>query len=287
MHADQPSHTAWLCAMARARHQFLDGGVVFTDPLAARILGPAQAAAMAADPGAGEGRIGRMLRGALAARSRIAEDTLADAVLRGAGQCVLLGAGLDTFALRNPWPERLRVFEVDHPATQAWKRRLVADAGLAAQGRVTWVPVDFEQQEMFDVLRASGWCAEQATVVVWLGVTVYLTPGRVAHSLRQMGQALAPGSVLVFDFVRRPARWRLLRRLMLAGLSRRYRRFGEPWQSYLQETELRRQLGAAGFQAVEVLDAGWMARHWLAGQPIPPEHRRLGEWLGGVVRAWR
>lgn len=287
MHADQPSHTAWLAAVARARHQLLDGGVVFADPLAVRILGPVQAAALAADPEAGQGRISRRLRGPLAARSRIAEDTVAEAVSRGASQCVLLGAGLDTFALRNPWPDRLRVFEVDHPATQAWKRRLMADMSLATAGRTTWVPVDFERQDAFDALSAAGWRADQATAVVWLGVTVYLTPERVAHSLRRMGQALSPGSVLIFDFVRRPARWRLLRRLVLAGLSGRYRRFGEPWQCYLDEPALRRQLDDAGFQKVEVLDAGWMERHLLAGRPIPPEHRRLGNWLGGVVRVWR
>jgi methyltransferase (TIGR00027 family) len=271
MHADQPSHTAWLAAVARARHQLLDGGVLFADPLAVRILGPAQAAALAADPEAGQGRIGRRMRGPLAARSRIAEDAIAEAVACGAGQCVLLGAGLDTFALRNPWPDRLQVFEVDHPATQAWKRRLVA-------GTVTWVPVDFEHQDALDALISAGWRADQATAIVWLGVTVYLTPQRVAHSLRRMGQGLAPGSVLVFDFVRRPARWQLLRRMVLAGLSGRY---------YLDEPALRRQLDEAGFWRVEVLDAGRMAQHLLAGQPIPPGPRRLGHWLGGVVRAWR
>lgn len=287
MHADQPSHTAWLAAVARARHQLLDGGAMFADPLAVRILGPVQAAALAADPGAGQGRISRRLRGPVAARSRIAEDAIAEAVARGASQCVLLGAGLDTFALRNPWPGRLQVFEVDHPATQAWKRRLVADTGLATAGRVTWVPVDFERQDALDALCAAGWRTDQATAVVWLGVAVYLTPERVAHNLRRMGQGLAPGSVLVFDFVRRPARWQLLRRWMLAGLSRRYRRLGEPWRCYLDEPGLRCLLDEAGFQTVEVLDAGWMARHLLAGRPIPPEQRRLGNWLGGVVRAWR
>jgi len=287
MHADQPSHTAWLAAVARARHQLLDGGVLFADPLAVRILGPAQAAALAADPGVGQGRIGRRMRGPLAARSRIAEDAIAEAVACGAGQCVLLGAGLDTFALRNPWPDRLQVFEVDHPATQAWKRRLVAGAGLAAAGTVTWVPVDFEHQDAIEALIAAGWRADQATAVAWLGVAVYLTPERVAHTLRRMGQGLAPGSVLVFDFVRRPAQWQLLRRLVLAGLARRYQRLGEPWRCYLDEPALRRQLDEAGFRKVEVLDAGWMAQHLLAGRPIPPEQRRLGDWLGGVVRAWR
>jgi methyltransferase (TIGR00027 family) len=287
MHADRSSHTAWLAAVARARHQLLDGGVLFADPLAVRILGPAQAAALAADPEAGQGRIGRRMRGPLAARSRIAEDAIAEAVACGAGQCVLLGAGLDTFALRNPWPDRLQVFEVDHPATQAWKRRLVAGMGLAAASTVTWVPVDFEHQDALDALISAGWRADQATAIVWLGVTVYLTPERVAHSLRRMGQGLAPGSVLVFDFVRRPARWQLLRRMVLAGLSRRYRRLGEPWQGYLDEPALRRQLDEAGFRRVDVLDAGWVAQHLLAGQPIPPGPRRLGHWLGGVVRAWR
>lgn len=299
MQADQPSRTAWLCALARARHQLLDGGQVFSDPMALPILGPAQAAALQARPRAGQNPVSRLMRGPLAARSRLADDTLAEAVAAGATQCVLLGAGLDTLALRHPWPGRLQVFELDHPATQAWKRQLLAQAGLAPQAGTHWVPVDFEQQDFIAALQAAGWEAERPSMVVWLGVTVYLPPAQVWASLRRLGEVLAPGSALVFDFMRRPAPLNLPRRLVLAWLSRRYGRLGEPWRCLLEARGLPAELAALGFRRVQLFDPALLARHYR--QPNPARHpagvatpsrpaRRgagPGHGFGGLVCAWR
>ena len=91
----------------------------------------------------------------VAARARLAEDWLAAAVRRGVRQVVVLGAGLDTFSLRNPYPD-LAVFEVDHPATQAWKRKCIANAGLAEPPATTFVPVNFERQSLADELALAG-----------------------------------------------------------------------------------------------------------------------------------
>src|ERR1700753_492779 len=126
MNPGQPSRTALAAASYRAAHQLLEGGRIFADPLAAPILGVPAAELFREEMRAPATRGMRLF---IAARSRFAEDSLAAAVARGVRQYVLLGAGLDTFAYRNPF-DGLRVFEVDYPATQAWKRDRVADAGL-------------------------------------------------------------------------------------------------------------------------------------------------------------
>src|SRR5829696_5233612 len=123
MQEGRPSVTALWVAAARARHQLLDKPVVFDDPIALKIIGEPSSSAMRLLPAGFEGLMSRALRAWVAGRSRIAEDALHAAVQRGVQQLVVMGAGLDTFAFRNPYPaSTLQVFEVDHPATQAWKR---------------------------------------------------------------------------------------------------------------------------------------------------------------------
>src|SRR5689334_18637706 len=119
MRKGEPSRTAFAAASHRAAHQILEGGSVFSDPLAMRILGPEGDELVRRSAERPDSRRMRMF---IAARSRFAEDSLASAVEAGVRQLVVLGAGLDTFAYRSPLAKRLRVFEVDHPVTQAWKR---------------------------------------------------------------------------------------------------------------------------------------------------------------------
>src|ERR1700739_4179663 len=135
----QPSRTAWAVALRRAAHQARDEPRVFEDPLALRITGGEWR------PRSGEPEtVSRMFRAFMAARSRYAEDELARAVEAGTRQYVVLGAGLDTFAYRNPHAG-LRVFEIDHPATQEWKKQLLGDAGIAVPETANFVPLDFER----------------------------------------------------------------------------------------------------------------------------------------------
>ncbi len=271
----------------------MDGGEVFADALALEILGPERAAEVrqwASDHGpagrqSDRGSFSEAMRGALAARSRIAEDSLREAVAAGATQYVVLGAGLDTFALRNQWPPGLaRVFEVDHPATQAWKRQLAAAAGLQMPAHAAYVPVDFERQDFMEQLLAYGLDPGERTVFAWLGVTMYLAPAAVQATLARMGAQAAPGSVLVFDYVRRPARRELGRRLALGLLARRFRRMGEPWHCFLGEDELQAMLAQAGFGPAEVIGPEEIARTLLAGRPASRLQRSMGGLLGGVVR---
>ncbi len=289
----RPSHTALLCGVARARHQLLEGGEVFADPLALNILGPAHAAQVReALEGDGPqsrardaGSFSQAMRGALAVRSRIAEDTLRDAASHGATQYVLLGAGLDTFALRNAWPPGLgRVFEVDHPATQEWKRALATSAGLHMPAGGAYVPVDFERQDFMEQLVAHGLDAGQRTVFAWLGVTMYLAPSAVEATLARIGAGAAPGSVLVFDYVRRPGPLQWSRKLALALMARRFGRMGEPWRCFLADTELQALLARHGFEPAEFITPEVIRSTLLAHRPSTWRQRMLSGLLGGMVR---
>jgi methyltransferase (TIGR00027 family) len=126
------SKTAQRVAMRRAAHQLLDNLRIFNDPLALRVLGLENVSAQDQNQNwLEDSQLLRVLRASLAARSRYAEDELHAAVKEGVVQYVILGAGLDTFAYRNSYPQEvLHVFEVDYPVTQAWKRSLLEKAGI-------------------------------------------------------------------------------------------------------------------------------------------------------------
>src|SRR5271167_3788406 len=144
MRAAKPSRTAQRVAIRRAAHQLLDDPKVFDDPLAVALAdGESERPPDAQQP------YSRALRAFIAVRSRYAEDQLGRAVERGVRQYVVLGAGLDTFAYRNPFRSAgLHVFEVDHPATQEWKREQLREAGIAIPGEMKFAAVDFETQAL-------------------------------------------------------------------------------------------------------------------------------------------
>ena len=125
-----PSRTALRVAERRAAHQLLDTPLVLTDPLALRIVGATRSDDRTKLAARENGRLARTLRAFMAARARVAEDEVARLAAEGGGQYVILGAGLDTFAYRNPAPGRVRVFEVDQAATQSWKLEKLAEAGI-------------------------------------------------------------------------------------------------------------------------------------------------------------
>ena len=196
MNERQPSRTALGAAGYRAAHQQLEGGKVFSDPLARTILGDgadAIIAGLSADPAQQRMRI------FMAARSRFAEDCLGAAVSRGVRQAVILGAGFDTFALRNPYSNLgLRVFEVDHPATQAWKRKRLSEVGLAIPASLTFAAIDFESDDLGHGLRDAGFDPDRPAFFIWLGVVPYLGRAAIAATLRYI--ASVPESEVVFDY---------------------------------------------------------------------------------------
>ena len=134
----------------------------------------------------------------MAARSRYAEDELARAVAHGVTQYVVLGAGLDTFAYRNPHPG-LRVFEVDHPATQAWKREQLQAAGIAIPPSLTFVPIDFEQANAGGAGLQCGFNQTRGGVFLLAGGDA-LSHARSLHDDVRFIAKMPAGSGVVFDF---------------------------------------------------------------------------------------
>jgi methyltransferase (TIGR00027 family) len=247
MEAQTPSRTAFRVAVRRAAHQILDDPRVLDDPIAVPILGmDAAAIVSAADRPAGRSA---RLRAYFAARSRYAEDALATAVARGVDQYVVLGAGLDTFACRNPFPA-LRVFEIDHPATQAWKRERIAAAGLTLPASTTFVPVDFERQALADALAASVFDRARPAFFSWLGVVPYLTVEAITATLRFVGSGAA-GSGIAFDYGQPADSLPFMERLAASALARRVAAAGEPFQSAFTPDAIAGLLGEAGFTAIE------------------------------------
>ena len=119
-----------------------------------------------------------------ASRNRIAEDALSAAVEKGIRQIVILGAGLDTFALRNPHGAKVHIYEVDHPATQAGKRQRLAQTQVALPTWLVFVPADFERDDLRHALAGAGFQQDAPAFFTWLGVVPYLTPQAVARHSR-------------------------------------------------------------------------------------------------------
>ena len=278
MKPDQPSTTAYRVAMRRAAHQLLDRPVVLEDPIALRIVGPRGAAAIRENPRRFDSAFGRALRLFLVARSRCAEDALAHAVAAGVRQYVVLGAGLDTFAYRNPHPpERLRVFEVDMPATQAWKREMLGRTKIEPPASLTFVPVDFETQSLPEQLRAAGFRENEPAFFSWLGVTMYLTRDAVMGTLRYVAQRPA-GSGVTFDYMTPPHKLPWLRRIGFHLVARRVAKAGEPWKTWFDAERLAGELRAMGFGRLEDLDGPALNERFCGGR-----ERRLGGASAGRV----
>jgi methyltransferase (TIGR00027 family) len=251
MTGGQPSTTADRAALLRAAHHLLDVPPILADALAIRLIDPAARAAFEADPSALQTPLLRALRCAVAIRSRWAEDRLGEALARGVRQYVILGAGLDSFAYRNPFPPSvLHVYEVDHPSTQARKRERLRAAGIAMPAALTFVPIDFERESIEAALAAHGFAAKTPAFVSWLGVTVYLRRDAVMRTLA-WAASLAAGSEIVFSYdAPRPGRgsaaW--------SALAARAAAVGEPWITVFEPDALARDVRGLGF--AEVVDFG-------------------------------
>lgn len=258
--------------MRRAAHQILDTPKVLDDPLATRILGDAQ-------PWLGQDPFSRSMRAFMAVRSRYAEDQLAAAVADGVRQYVVLGAGLDTFAYRNPF-SHVEVFEVDHPATQAWKRDRLNAAGIGLAGRL--VPVDFETQALDSELCGAGFDTAKAAFFSWLGVVPYLTREAFEGTLRFIA-AMPAGSGVAFDFAIDRACLSFMERMALDALARRVAAAGEPFQLFFHPQALDAELERIGLSRVERLDQGQINARYFAGRE-DGLHIRGG--LGQLATAW-
>jgi methyltransferase (TIGR00027 family) len=249
----KPSQTALGVARMRALNQFSPQAALFRDPYAGAILGDAAPTAQNLEQ---EDERGRRMRLFVAARARLAEDWLAAAVRRGVRQVVVLGAGLDTFSLRNPYPD-VAVFEVDHPATQAWKRKCLADAGLAEPPATTFVPVNFERQRMADELALAGLRPTEASFFMWLGVVPYLTQEAIFGTLSWI--AGMPGSEVVFDYSEPAENRDAAGQAALSFHAARVAAIGEPWISFFIPAALAQSLRELGFDEIEDLESSNIA----------------------------
>lgn len=260
-----------------------DAPLVFADPLAIRILGPGYAEELRRTPDPVPGRKARPysagLRAFLVARSRYAEDTLAEGVRGGVTQYVVLGAGLDTFAYRNPHAG-LRVFEVDHPATQGWKRGLLERAEIGVPDSVAFAPVDFEQQELGAELRRAGFDAGRKTVFAWLGVVPYLTHEAFRGTVSLIA-AQSAGSAVVLDYSQ--PRHVLTPREQMAhdSISERVALAGEPFRLFFTPGEIATEL--RGFRSTEDLGSGELNARYFEGRT---DNLRLLGSAGRLLSAW-
>jgi methyltransferase (TIGR00027 family) len=269
MRPGQPSRTALGAAGLRAAHQVLDGAAIFEDPLALRILG-ADAGDLVRKVQAERDPYRQRLRWFIAARSRVADDALAEATKRGACQLAVLGAGLDTTAYRALPSHDLRIFEVDHPATQTWKRERLAEAGIPLPAALTFVAIDFERATLAQGLAAAGFDPALQTFFSWLGVVPYLTDDAIFSTLGYIA-GLPGGAHVVFDYVNPPdTMTEPGRRAMHEALIARVAGLSEPLRNHFDSDALHARLRALGFHDVE--DLGWpeIAARFLSSRAVSP-----------------
>jgi methyltransferase (TIGR00027 family) len=249
MEKNRRSLTAEGAAIQRALHQTLDDDPkILDDPIAPLLVDPTSETYRASLSRAEVTRSVRApFRAVFVLRSRYAEDCLAESLSRGVRQYVLLGAGLDTFAYRQPaWASPLRVFEVDHPASQQWKRERLADVKVGLPANLTFVPVDFERVSLQQGLSAAAFDFGAATFLSWLGVTQYLTPEAIGQTLRFV-LSLPRGSEIAFEFIVPGDLLPADEAAVFEALAARAADVGEPWLTRFRPDELRAKLLAMGF----------------------------------------
>jgi len=247
MKPDEPSRTALMIARQRAAHQVLDHGAILNDPFAMKILREDEKDVLQFANKHPLASIGRLCT---TARSRIAEDALSGAVERGVRQIVILGAGLDTFALRNPHGARqIRIYEVDHPVTQAWKRERLAEAQIALPPWLIFVPVDFERDDVGEKLVAAGFQQNSAAFFSWLGVVPYLTEDAIGRTLDYMSSI--QDSEVVFDYMEPPEAFSEELRQIEKERTEQLQNIGERSDSRFEPAGMAEILRSHGFCDVE------------------------------------
>jgi methyltransferase (TIGR00027 family) len=300
MQADRYSRTALAAAFYRAQHHLHDEPKLLDDPYAHRLLTAAEMAAfaewrvrdglaMGVPPGDPQTVLARTLRAVTPApsvlsRARYTEDRLTMAVERELGQYVLVGAGLDTFAFRRAdVRDRVQVFELDHPQSQAVKRERLIAAGLADPPNLHFGTVDFERESVAEALGRLPFRRDRPAVFAWLGVTMYLTRTAIEGAWRAMRSVAAPGSELVFDFIH-PDALADSAPPSVRTLLERTRAVGEPIITGLDPATLGAELDRTGWTLIEQLDAAEIDRRYFATRTDGYRARPMGHLAcAGVV----
>ncbi|MFD2873781.1 class I SAM-dependent methyltransferase [Mucilaginibacter ximonensis] len=270
MNKDAASSTAVGAAMLRAAHQVIDGEYkLLDDPIILKLIGEDAVAHIC------ERRNDFYFPGILAMRthivlrSRYAEDCLKDAYDAGVDQFLILGAGMDTFAYRQPeWANGLMIVEADHPASQVNKLEHLTDAGIAIPENVSFVKVDLEQDALAEIFKNSKLNLNKPVFVACLGVLVYLTKDAIAKIFKFVG-GLPKGTEFVFTASqKRTGPWS-------AKVAERVAKAGEPWISHFDFDEMEKQLKKSGFSQVIFVSPAESKKRYFTGAKlrIPPPQR--------------
>ena len=268
MQRPKRSRTVEIPAIMRALHQTLDDEPkILADPIAPRLLNAGLdrewAAGLLDHPFAKQWRAGFVLR------ARYVEDTLAEEIRHGLRQYLVLGAGLDTFAYRQPpWAASVRIYELDHPLTQQRKHELLKAAEIAIPSNLRFVPIDFERQSIPEALQAADFAFEDRTLCSLMGVTQYLTPAGLDATL-QFVLSLPPLSEIVFSFIFPQEAVSGIEADALSLAAQRAAEVGEPWLTRLTPEEFAVKLRSLGFSRIVHLTPEEARRRYL-------ENRRDG-----------
>jgi methyltransferase (TIGR00027 family) len=282
MEQAQRSRTLEIPAVMRALHQTVDGDPkILNDPIAPRLLDPDDdrpwLEPMLKHPFA------KQLRAGFVLRSRYAEDCLAEAVQRGVRQYLILGAGLDTFAYRQPAPlGSLRIYEVDHPITQDWKRDRLRAANIAIPSYLTFVPIDFEKTSLAAGLEAAGFAFDAPTFCSCLGVLQYLTADAIDATLRFV-LSLPPSSEIVLSFVLPQEALSGSEAEMIAIATQRAAEVGEPWLSRFHADQLSSKLRELGFSRITHLRPDEARERYFRGRRDGLKERQGEQLMRAVV----
>ncbi|MGA2425110.1 MAG: class I SAM-dependent methyltransferase [Terriglobales bacterium] len=250
------SRTAVGAAALRAVHQLLDGEPkILDDPISARLLDADMLQRIQSDPARVQEPPTRGLRSHVVLRSRYAEERMAQAVQRGVRQCVILGAGFDTFAYRQPaWARDLRIYEVDHRATQEDKRQRLQSASIPIPANLEFVAIDFESVSLREGLQTSTLNFSEPAFFPCLGVMVYLTR-KAAAAVFELVADFPANSEIAFTFSSLDSSLAESYAANHAALADRVSALGEPFQTYFEPQTLRRDLRALGFSEISFLSS--------------------------------
>ncbi|MBZ5789296.1 SAM-dependent methyltransferase [Burkholderia contaminans] len=259
-----PKPSALMVATQRAAHQLLDRPLVLDDPVALTVLGAADAQALRDNLDKYRQPMTVGMRSTVVVRSRLADDVWTDAIERGIRQYVVLGAGLDTSAYRRPDAPG-RVFEVDLPATQAWKQARLREAGMPVPPSLQFVPVDFERVGLGEGLARAGFDADAPALFSWLGVTMYLDEAAVIETLRFIA-GCAKGSEVLLEYVVPLPSLPPIMRIAMEQMLARFAERGEPWKSFFEPAELTERLATLGFSRSNTWTPDALNRRYLSNR---------------------
>lgn len=281
MDSQNASQTAIVASLIRAIHTRTDALVIHNDPWGDRLISSTawerlyefarlRNPNLPAAPG--EATVRSVVTAGLRAsvpypniivRSRFAEDALHRAAARGINQYVLIGAGLDSYALREGFSNDMLIVEIDHPATQTLKRQLLARAKVALPVNAHLIPADLAVEDLHSVLKRSPLLQSKPTFFSWLGVTMYLSREANLKTLRAVASTASPGSEIVFEYIdesffeHAPVRGSSANDLRQAVSA-----LGEPFLSGFSPSSLQRDLASAGLDLLEdVSDAELVGRY--------------------------